>query len=115
MLTNRLWDNRDSLHQQLASCVQYNLVTYYRCLQEMVQFLEGFAASGAHEELLENLKEWTDTESKPQDAQEPPAKPFRRQIVWFNLLGFLALHLAAVYGFYLGITQCSPLTIIWSK
>lgn len=83
-------------------------------VQEMVQFLEGFAASGAHEELLENLKEWTD-ESKPQDAQQPPAKPFRRQIVWFNLLGFLALHLAAVYGLYLAITQCSPLTIIWSK
>lgn len=94
-------------------------VQYFQVLiivQEMVQFLEGFAASGAHEELLENLKEWTDTESKTQDAQQqPPAKPFRRQIVWFNLLGFLALHLAAVYGLYLAITQCSPLTIIWSE
>lgn len=81
----------------------------------MVQHLEGPTAPAIHDELLEGLKELTNAEPKPQAAHQPPAEPFRRQIVWFNLLGFLALHVAAVYGLYLAVTQTMLLTIAWSK
>lgn len=51
------------------------------------------------------------------DAGTPEKKPYvyKRQIVWFNALGFLVLHLGAVYGFYLYLTSSMILTMLWSK
>lgn len=39
---------------------------------------------------------------------------FKREIVWKNVIGFLMLHLAALYGIYLfGTAQFA--TVFWSK
>ncbi|KAF5295122.1 hypothetical protein FQA39_LY13273 [Lamprigera yunnana] len=38
---------------------------------------------------------------------------YKRTIVWFNALGFLALHLAAFYGLYLCLFA-HPLTVLWT-
>lgn len=48
-------------------------------------------------------------------ASEKEPYVYKRQIVWFNLLGFLALHLGAVYGLYLFLTSSMVLTMLWSK
>lgn len=48
-------------------------------------------------------------------AHKEERKVFQMQIVWFNALGFLALHIAAVYGLYLVVTSAKLLTTIWSK
>ncbi|CAH1726323.1 acyl-CoA Delta-9 desaturase [Aphis gossypii] len=39
---------------------------------------------------------------------------YRRQIVWFNTIGFLVLHLGAVYGLYLFLTSSMVLTMLWT-
>lgn len=39
---------------------------------------------------------------------------FKRDVVWFNAIGFLFLHLAGLIGFVL-IFFSHPLTIVWSK
>lgn len=38
-----------------------------------------------------------------------------RQIVLFNAIGFLVLHLGALYGLYLALTATSVLTMIWGE
>lgn len=40
---------------------------------------------------------------------------YKRQIVWFNAIGFLILHLAAAYSLYLSFTKAKFLTNVWSK
>ncbi|XP_022184268.2 acyl-CoA Delta(11) desaturase [Nilaparvata lugens] len=40
-------------------------------------------------------------------------KPFKARIVWFNAIGFLILHLAALYGVFLGFTAITWKTFIW--
>ncbi|KAL5235901.1 hypothetical protein ACI65C_003311 [Semiaphis heraclei] len=44
----------------------------------------------------------------------PPEYVHRRQIVWFNAIGFLVLHLGALYGMYLFLTSSKILTILWT-
>lgn len=39
---------------------------------------------------------------------------FKRDIVWKNALGFLALHLAGLYGLYL-LFHVQRATVLWSK
>lgn len=39
---------------------------------------------------------------------------YKRRIVWANAAGFLALHLAALYGYYRCLFA-QPLTILWSE
>lgn len=39
---------------------------------------------------------------------------YKRRIVWVNAVGFLALHLAALYGYYRCLFA-HPFTIFWSK
>jgi len=51
--------------------------------------------------------------SKPQEesaAKEPPM-----QIVWRNVLIFIYLHAAALYGGYLCFTAAKPSTLAWCK
>ncbi|XP_065222781.1 acyl-CoA Delta-9 desaturase-like [Planococcus citri] len=40
-------------------------------------------------------------------------KPYKMEIVWFNAIGFLLLHLAALYGTYLCIFSAKFLTTLW--
>lgn len=47
--------------------------------------------------------------------QERPKYVYRRQIVWFNTIGFLIIHLGAMYGLYLLLTSTMVATIVWSK
>lgn len=48
-------------------------------------------------------------------APEQPKYVYKRQIVWFNAIGFLLLHLGAVYGLYLMLTSAKYLTWLWCK
>lgn len=40
---------------------------------------------------------------------------FKRQIVWFNAIGFLVLHLCGCYGVYLMFTRAKILTTIYGE
>lgn len=40
---------------------------------------------------------------------------FKRKIVWKNAIGFLALHLAALYGFWVMVAYSDWLTMVWGK
>lgn len=67
-------------------------------------------------------KELAAAENVAKDSGRPeskdPNKPeyvYRRQIVWFNTIGFLVLHLGALYGMYLFLTSSMVLTMLWSK
>lgn len=49
-------------------------------------------------------------------AQEAKAVPeYRWQIVWRNVAIFIYLHVAAIYGLYLGITRAQWPTFFFSK
>ncbi|XP_063243802.1 acyl-CoA Delta-9 desaturase-like [Bacillus rossius redtenbacheri] len=50
----------------------------------------------------------------PPRAEAKPRAPYRRQIVWRNVLLFAALHLAALYGAYLLLTSAKLLTILFA-
>ena len=53
---------------------------------------------------------------KPDTPTEQTAKrEVRRQIVWGNAVGFLFLHLAALYGLYISILSAKPLTWLYGK
>ncbi|KAL1509459.1 hypothetical protein ABEB36_004190 [Hypothenemus hampei] len=39
---------------------------------------------------------------------------FKREIVWKNAIGFLALHLAALYGFWVLLVHCYWSTVFWA-
>lgn len=61
----------------------------------------------------EHVKKQTDTHLKlPKEIGTDYT--FKRKIVWFNAIGFLIMHLAALYGYYLCF-QAKFLTILWSK
>ena len=42
-----------------------------------------------------------------------PAKEYRRQLVWRNIILFALLHTAALFGAYLAITEAKLLTDVW--
>lgn len=46
---------------------------------------------------------------------ELPKKKFVRQIVWRNVIIFVYLHLAAIYGLYLALTSAKLLTCVLGK
>ncbi|GLG94870.1 Acyl-CoA Delta(11) desaturase [Gryllus bimaculatus] len=43
-----------------------------------------------------------------------PREPYRRQIVWRNVILFIYLHLAALYGAYLAVTSAKIVTTIFA-
>lgn len=55
---------------------------------------------------IDTLKQQTVPEKKP-------SKPYTRQIVWRNVLLFIYLHGAALYGAYLMVTSAKLLTVVW--
>ncbi|KAK4882902.1 hypothetical protein RN001_006221 [Aquatica leii] len=63
------------------------------------------------EKFQEDVKKKYDTHLKL-PAQIGTDYNFRRKIVWFNVLGFIALHLSALYGYYLCL-YAHFFTIIW--
>lgn len=68
---------------------------------EMIKFLQNNADEGLpHDDSVE---------------QDKSKYVYRRQIVWFNAIGFLVLHLFATYGLYLFLTSTMIATILWSK
>jgi hypothetical protein len=53
---------------------------------------------------------------KPDTPIELTAKrEVKRQIVWRNAIGFLFLHLAALYGLYASVTSAKLLTLVYGK
>jgi stearoyl-CoA desaturase (delta-9 desaturase) len=53
---------------------------------------------------------------EPDKPTEQTAKRVvRRQIVWRNAVGFLFLHLAALYGLYVSVTTAKLLTWVYGK
>lgn len=53
-------------------------------------------------------------ETSPAAPQPAPAEqPYEREIVWFNAIGFLILHLLTLYGIYLGMFHAYFITDVW--
>lgn len=48
-------------------------------------------------------------------VNEPAPKPYKREIVWFNLIGFVIMHIGAVYGGYLFFCRAYFWTDLWGK
>lgn len=71
------------------------------------------------ESLERESQEKNHTANDANDAIDNNGKPakyvYKLQIVWFNAIGFLVLHLAALYGLYLFLTSSMVLTMLWSK
>lgn len=44
-----------------------------------------------------------------------PTREYRLQIVWRNVILFVYLHLAALYGAYLLVTSAKWPTVIWGE
>nr|AKM28431.1 stearoyl-coA desaturase 1 [Aphis gossypii] len=68
---------------------------------------------------LDRELEAAEKDRKDVDVQQPNDSKkseyvYRRQIVWFNTIGFLVLHLGAVYGLYLFLTSSMVLTMLWT-
>lgn len=82
------------------------------------------APNGKGGHLQENgLQENTNEESTSKRAKSTHLKlpkeigtdyTFKRKIVWFNAIGFLIMHLCALYGYYL-CSQTKWKTFVWSK
>ncbi|XP_069688717.1 acyl-CoA Delta-9 desaturase-like [Periplaneta americana] len=51
-------------------------------------------------------------ETKTDDSK--PAEKYKRKIVWRNVILFVYLHMAALYGAYLMLTSCKLITAIWA-
>lgn len=70
-------------------------------------------------ELLEkellDLKKNSEVQDDGDGQDVTPKYVYKRKIVWFNAIGFLILHLTAVYGLYLVLTSLMIFTMIWSK
>ncbi|XP_077285501.1 acyl-CoA Delta-9 desaturase-like [Arctopsyche grandis] len=39
---------------------------------------------------------------------------YNRKIVWFNVFGFVVLHVGALYGLYKGFTEAKTITVLWA-
>ena len=50
-----------------------------------------------------------------QSKENPMGKEPTMQIVWRNVLIFIYLHAAALYGFYLCFTAAKASTLVWCK
>jgi len=57
----------------------------------------------------------TKTVGKRDILEERRSKPFKTEIVWFNAIGFLILHIGMVYGIYRAIFYAKWMTSIWGK
>lgn len=47
--------------------------------------------------------------------QDKPKQNMRRAILWPHVIVFTALHVGAIYGFYLMLTSTKFITLIFSK
>jgi len=50
---------------------------------------------------------------KPTIHDSKPPQKYRRQIVWRNVMLFIYLHMAAVYGAYLMLTSAKIITTVF--
>lgn len=53
----------------------------------------------------------------PDDNQivEEKIQPYKRKIVWRNVILYSTLHVGAAYGFYVAVTKAMWLTLVWGK
>jgi stearoyl-CoA desaturase (delta-9 desaturase) len=59
--------------------------------------------------------ESTDLHEPDQLTEQTGKRVIRRQIVWQNVVGFLFMHLAAVYGLYVAVTSAKLVTWLYGK
>lgn len=50
-----------------------------------------------------------------QISKPKPTKEYKRELVWRNIILFIFLHGAALYGAYIALTSAKLLTDIWGK
>ncbi len=50
-----------------------------------------------------------------QISKPKPAKEYKLKLVWRNIILFVYLHVAALYGAYLALTSAKLLTDIWGR
>jgi hypothetical protein len=50
---------------------------------------------------------------EPKNHDSKPSQKYRRQIVWRNVILFVYLHMAALYGAYLMFTSAKIITTVW--
>ncbi|XP_052132570.1 acyl-CoA Delta-9 desaturase-like [Frankliniella occidentalis] len=53
-------------------------------------------------------------EASPAVKEPQHEEPFKTEIVWFNAIGFLIMHLITLYGIYLGMFHAYVITDIWA-
>lgn len=69
------------------------------------------SSQGDEEELhVEKYHEMNNNEEDTSSKYE-----YKMEIVWFNAIGFLILHLGALYGIFLGFTRAKLLTFLWGE
>ena len=54
--------------------------------------------------------EINDVHEPDKPTEQTAKRVMRRQIVWRNVVGFLLLHLTALYGLYVSVTSAKLLT-----
>jgi hypothetical protein len=59
--------------------------------------------------------ESTDLHEPDKFTEQTGKRVIRRQIVWRNAVGFLFMHLAAMYGLYVSVTSAKLLTWVYGK
>jgi len=59
--------------------------------------------------------ESNDVHDPDKPTEQTTKRVMRRQIVWRNAVGFLFLHLAALYGLYVSVTSAKILTWVYGK
>lgn len=62
-----------------------------------------------------NTKEQQILSSNNQNGTKTTIEPYRVILVWRNIIAFIYLHLAAIYGLYLCLTSAKASTNLTSK
>jgi stearoyl-CoA desaturase (delta-9 desaturase) len=62
------------------------------------------------DDIVETVAE---TSVEPKNNESKPPQKYRRQIVWRNVILFVYLHVAAVYGAYLMLTSAKIITTVF--
>jgi len=67
----------------------------------------------SHQFVKSNTSSVSHKQHRESSSSLSSEKPFKSEIRWTNVLLFIGIHLAALYGFYLGITQAKWATFPW--
>jgi stearoyl-CoA desaturase (delta-9 desaturase) len=64
-------------------------------------------------EVLYTPETTLNSSSEKRDGVEKPARKYRTEIVWPNVVGHFYLNMAALYGVYLIFSSAKLLTVVW--